>query len=190
MLDSVNMSATIGSQNTKEWPEVIHGIFRSMRIRQVGYVPDSGHAKLIGACVDDPEIVSVPLTSEEEGLGLITGAWLGGQRGALLMQSSGVGNCMNMFTLATNCRIPVLVLVTMRGEWGEFNPWQVPMGQAASSAIELLGGLVYRVEDSTSVGPTVEAAAKVAFNTSRLVGVMLAQQLIGAKRFSGNSDGA
>lgn len=182
------MDTTDGTQGPGGWPGIIYGILRSARVRQVGYVPDSGHTELIRACNDDPDIACISLTSEEEGIGLITGAWLGGQRGALLMQSSGVGNCMNMFTLATNCRIPVLLLVTMRGEWGEFNPWQVPMGRAAGPAIELSGGLVYRAEDAASVGPTVEAAANLAFNTSRLVAVMLSQRLIGAKNFDGDSD--
>jgi hypothetical protein len=70
------------------------------------------------------------LTTEEEGIALAAGAWLGGQRAVLLMQSSGVGNCINMLSLPVNCRMPFLTLVTMRGEWGEFNPWQVPMGTA------------------------------------------------------------
>ncbi len=158
-------------------------MFRAADIRQVGYVPDSGHAELIRLCTSDPDIVAVPLTSEEEGVSLVAGAWLGGQRGAILMQSSGVGNCMNLFTLAANCHFPVLLLVTMRGEWGEFNPWQVPMGRSAGPMIEMAGGTVYRAEDAASVGPVVEAAASLAFNTSGLVAVALAQKLIGAKTF-------
>ena len=80
------------------------------------------------ACRDDPNIADVVLTTEEEGVGLVAGAALGGERAALLMQSSGVGNCINMFSLLRNCGFAGLLLVTMRGEFGEFNPWQVPMG--------------------------------------------------------------
>ena len=68
----------------------------------------------------------MPLTTEEEGIGYLAGAWLGGLRGVLLMQSSGVGNCINTLALAAQARFPLLMLVTMRGEWAELNPWQNP----------------------------------------------------------------
>ena len=177
------MNFKTDSENKIDWPVDIHGVFHAEGVQQVSYVPDLGHSELIRLCADDPEIKSVPLTSEEEGLGLMAGAWLGGQRSALLMQSSGVGNCVNMFTLISNCRFPALVLVTMRGEWGEFNPWQVSMGRAAGPMIELAGGTIYRVETASEVGPVVEAAAKLAFNTSSFVAVMLGQKLIGVKSF-------
>jgi sulfopyruvate decarboxylase TPP-binding subunit len=112
-----------------EWPDDIFRVFRAADIRQVAYVPDAGHARLIDLCRADSAIRAVGLTTEEEGVALLAGAWLGGQRGALLMQSSGVGNCINMLSLITQCRFPLLSIVTMRGQWGEFNPWQVPMGQ-------------------------------------------------------------
>src|SRR5207302_9977905 len=115
-------------------------------IRQVGDVPDAGHSRLIELCQADPAIRAIPLTSEEEGIGLAAGAWLGGQRAALLMQSSGVGNCINLLSLAKSCRFPLTMLVTMRGEWAEFNPWQVPMGTKTQAALEMMDVLVYRVE--------------------------------------------
>ena len=107
-------------------------------MRQVGYVPDAGHTRLIERCCADPDIRDVVLTTEEEGVALAAGAWLGGQRAALLMQSSGVGNCVNMFSLARTCRFPLLMLITMRGEWEEFNPWQVPMGSIVEPVLKLV----------------------------------------------------
>ena len=101
--------------------------FKNADVRQVVYVPDAGHADLIDACIEDDEITSVPLTTEEEGVAVLAGAWLGGQRGVLLMQSSGVGNCINMFGLMQTCRFPMAAFVTMRGQWQEFNPWQMPL---------------------------------------------------------------
>ncbi len=86
----------------------------------------------------------IPLTTEEEGVALLAGAWAGGQRGVLLMQSSGVGNCINMLSLTQIFRLPFLTLVTMRGEWGEFNPWQVPMGSSTQAVFELSGIKVLR----------------------------------------------
>jgi sulfopyruvate decarboxylase alpha subunit len=129
------------------------------------------------------EIRAVGLTSEEEGIGLAAGAALGGQRAALLMQSSGVGNCINMLSLAKSCRFPLTMLVTMRGEWAEFNPWQVPMGTKTQAALELMDVLVYRVDRAEEAGETVAAALDIAFNGGLVTAVLLAQRLIGAKRW-------
>ena len=112
------------------WQDAVFEALRRAKIRQVGYVPDAGHARLIARAHADADMRAVVLTTEEEGIALAAGAWLGGERAVLLMQSSGVGNCINMLSLPLNCRMPFLTLVTMRGEWGEFNPWQVPMGNA------------------------------------------------------------
>ena len=118
------------------WPDAICGHFRRVGVRQVGYVPDAGHSRLIQLCQADNSIADVVLTTEEEGVGLVAGAALGGQRAALLMQSSGVGNCINMFSLLRNCGFGCVVLVTMRGEFGEFNPWQVPMGAITEDVLQ------------------------------------------------------
>jgi len=146
-------------------------------------VPDAGHSRLIELCRGDPAMRAVPLTSEEEGIGLAAGAWLGGQRPALLMQSSGVGNCINLLSLTKTCRFPLLMLVTMRGEWAEFNPWQVPMGRNTQAALELFDVLVYRAEHPDEAAETVAAALDIAFNGSLAVAVLLSQRLIGAKRW-------
>ena len=118
------------------WPDAIHGALGALGVRQVAYVPDAGHSRLIELCQADPAMRAVVLTTEEEGVALAAGAWLGGERAVLLMQSSGVGNCINMLALIRVGRFPLLALVTMRGEWGEFNPWQVPMGQSTPAVAE------------------------------------------------------
>ena len=164
-----------------DWRDGIFAALKKADIRQVGYVPDAGHARLIELCRADPEIAAVPLTSEEEGIGLAAGAWLGGQRAALLMQSSGVGNCINMLGLTKSCRLPLVMLVTMRGEWAEFNPWQVPMGSKTQAALELMDVLVYRVGHAEEAAETVAAALDIAFNGSLATAVLLSQRLIGAK---------
>jgi sulfopyruvate decarboxylase alpha subunit len=166
---------------TLSWPDAIYAQFRRVGIRQVGYVPDAGHSRLIELCVRDPEIHDVVLTTEEEGVGLVAGAWLGGQRAALLMQSSGVGNCINMFSLLQNCGFPCLVLVTMRGEFGEFNPWQVPMGSITEETLKLTGFLTYRVDNAADVDDIVGAGADMAFSGDLSVAILLSQRLIGRK---------
>jgi sulfopyruvate decarboxylase TPP-binding subunit len=123
----------MGEAGLSDWPDAIFDQLDALQVRQVCYVPDAGHTRLINRCADHPAMRSVPLTTEEEGVALLSGAWLGGQRGILLMQSSGVGNCINMLSLTQECRFPLLMLVTMRGEWGEFNPWQLPMGSSTGN---------------------------------------------------------
>jgi sulfopyruvate decarboxylase alpha subunit len=152
-------------------------------IRQVAYVPDAGHKWLIERCHADTSLDTISLTTEEEGIALLAGGWLGGVRGVLLMQSSGVGNCVNMLSLIHECRFPLLMIVTMRGEWGETNPWQVPMGQSTPAVLEHAGVIVHRVDDAHQVSATVAAAAQFAFVSSRPVAVLIGQRLIGAKQF-------
>jgi sulfopyruvate decarboxylase alpha subunit len=171
------------SSAAPDWRDEIFAALKTAEIRQVGYVPDAGHSRLIELCQADPGIRAIPLTSEEEGIGLAAGAWLGGQRAALLMQSSGVGNCVNMLSLAKACRFPLVLLVTMRGEWAEFNPWQVAMGSKTQAALELMDVLVYRAERAEEAAETVAAALDIAFNGSLAAAVLLSQRLIGAKRW-------
>jgi sulfopyruvate decarboxylase alpha subunit len=170
--------------STLDWPDAIYAQFRRVGIRQVGYVPDAGHSRLIELCVRDPDIHDVVLTTEEEGVALVAGAWLGGQRAALLMQSSGVGNCINMFSLLKNCGFPCLILVTMRGEFGEFNPWQVPMGSITEESLKLAGFLTYRVDNAADVDDIVGAGADMAFSGDLSVAILLSQRLIGRKVWS------
>jgi len=165
------------------WQDDVFNALKSARIRQVGYVPDAGHARLIARSHADPDLVPVVLTTEEEGVALAAGAHLGGDRAVLLMQSSGVGNCINMLSLLQSCRMPLLALVTMRGEWGEFNPWQVPMGSATEAALRLMGVQVRRVDRAEDAAETVTYAAALAFDSAIPVAVLLGQRLIGAKVF-------
>src|SRR2546423_6801606 len=109
-----------------DWPAQIHRELRAAGVRLVGYVPDAGHKRLIELCQTDKSMRAVVLSTEEEGIGLAAGAWLGGERTVLLMQSSGVGNIINALGTMKECRFPLVSIVTMRGEEGELHPWQVP----------------------------------------------------------------
>jgi sulfopyruvate decarboxylase alpha subunit len=164
-----------------DWRDQLYDCFKRADIRQVGYVPDAGHSRLIALCHDDPLIRDVPLTTEEEGVALAAGAWLGGERCALLMQSSGVGNCINMLSLARTCHFPLLMLITMRGEWEEFNPWQVPMGSAVEAVLRLCDAGVLRARKPKEVEGMAEHAAQLAFGEERIVALLLSQELIGKK---------
>jgi sulfopyruvate decarboxylase alpha subunit len=165
------------------WPDGIHRELGAAGVRMVGYVPDAGHKRLIELCQADASMRAVVLTTEEEGIGLAAGAWLGGQRSTLLMQSSGVGNIVNVLGMVRECRFPLVTLVTMRGEQGEFNPWQVPMGQAVRPVLESLGTVVHYVEKEDEVAPVVNAALRLAFGSYASVAVLISQRLIGIKSF-------
>ena len=165
------------------WPDDLYDLLKQHGIRQVALVPDAGHARLIRRCEADNDLRVVTLTTEEEGIALMQGAWLGGQKSVLLMQSSGVGNCINMLSLPQICRMPLLMIVTMRGEFGEFNPWQVPMGQGTQGALEAMGVLVRRADRADEVTREVAGAAHLAFNTWRPVAVLIGQNALGAKNF-------
>jgi sulfopyruvate decarboxylase alpha subunit len=164
-----------------DWPDRLYAALKRAGVRQVGYVPDAGHARLIERCRADPDIHDVALTTEEEGVALAAGAWLGGERCALLMQSSGVGNCVNMLSLARTCRFPLLMFVTMRGEWEEFNPWQQPMGAIVEPVLKLCEAEVYRATQPEEVEGLAERAVQQAFGGERIVALLLSQQLIGKK---------
>lgn len=166
-----------------DWPGEIHAVLGQAKVRVIGYVPDAGHKRLIELCQQDRAMRPVVLSTEEEGIGLAAGAWLGGVRSALLMQSSGVGNCINALGMVRECRFPLLVLVTMRGEFGEFNPWQVPMGQATAAVLSAMGVVVEEAPCAQEVAPTVAAAARLAFDSYAAVAVLIPQRVIGIKSF-------
>jgi len=165
------------------WHLDIFNVLRAEDITLVAQVPDAGHTPLIKLCEAQNDMDVVTLTTEEEGVGVLSGAWAGGRKGVLLMQSSGVGNCINAIALPAICRIPFLTIVSMRGEWGEFIPWQVPMGQGTPKVLEAMDVQVFRADYKDEVGSTVEAAARMAFNTRRSAAVLLSQKMIGAKQF-------
>ncbi|MBV9117243.1 MAG: phosphonopyruvate decarboxylase [Acetobacteraceae bacterium] len=170
-------------ESEQNWPDAIHALLKQHGIRQVALVPDAGHARLIRLCLADAAMEVVSLTTEEEGVALLLGAWLGGDKGVLLMQSSGVGNCVNMLSLSVLHRTPLPMVVTMRGDFGEFNPAQVPMGNATQTVLEAMGTLVRRADRAEDVAPTVDATIRFAFNTYRPTATLIGQRVLGAKTF-------
>ena len=166
-----------------DWHRDIFEILNGQNISLVAHVPDAAHSPLIKMCEAQNDMDVVTLTSEEEGVGLLCGAWAGNRKGVLLMQSSGVGNCVNALALPNICRIPFLTIVSMRGEWGEFIPWQVPMGQATPKVLEAMDVRVFRADFKQEVRTTVDAAANFSFNTRQCSAVLLSQKMIGAKQF-------
>ena len=166
-----------------DWQEDLYRVLKEFEVSQVSYVPDAGHRVLIDKSLADPEMHSVPLTTGEEGIAMLAGAHLGGARGVAAMQSSGIGNCVNMFSLVKNGLFPMLVLVSMRGDFGEGNPWQMPMGQAVEPVMEAMGFVTVRIDRPEDVEGAMRAACTMVFRSGQAVGVLLTQKLIGAKAF-------
>ena len=167
----------------RDWPAEIHAELSGAGVRLVGYVPDAGHKRLIELCQADRKMRAVVLSTEEEGIGLAAGAWLGGEKAVLLMQSSGVGNVINTIGMMKECRFPLVSLVTMRGQQGEFNPWQVPMGQATRGVLEAMGTIVQAADSAEEIAPAVNAALRLAYNSYASVAVLISQRVIGIKSF-------
>lgn len=166
-----------------EWPRALYETLRAADITHASYVPDAGHTSLINLLINDKNVITNVLTTEEEGIAIAAGAWLGGIRSVVLMQSSGVGNCINMLSLPVQSKMPLLMLVTMRGEWNEFNPWQVPMGQATQAALEAIGVTVLRAESARDLIETTEQATTMSFNADGQLAVLISQRLLGKKKW-------
>ena len=177
------MDPKINAGQAPRWQDQLYDELRRNNITQFAYVPDAGHSVLIDRSLADPGAHSVGLTSEEEGVAMLAGADLGGARGVLLMQSSGTGNCVNMLSLIKGSRFPFLTLITMRGEFGEGNPWQFAMGQAVEPVLKAMGVICLRIERPEDVLPSIKAAITMAFQSGQAVAVLLAQKLVGAKKF-------
>ena len=165
------------------WSRGLYDLVKQQGVRQVSLVPDAGHSALIRLCEADPDLRMVRLTTEEEGIALAVGAWLGGEKSVLLMQSSGVGNCINMLSMLSVCQVPLAMLVTMRGDWAEFNPWQVPMGRATKNVLEEMDVLVNRADSEEDVVPLAEGTLRIAYNTLRPAALLIGQRILGAKTF-------
>ncbi len=166
-----------------QWADDVFKVLVKVDVRQAAYVPDAGHTRLIRRCHATKRMAAVPLTTEEEGIALLAGAWLGGERGVLLMQSSGVGNCINMLSLTRACEFPLLMLVTMRGQWREFNPWQLPMGRNCRRILAAAGVTCDTVAEPARVGAVVAKAARDVFERGGRHAVLLHQKLMARKTF-------
>ena len=167
---------------TVSWQDSLYEVLRENGVDIFSYVPDAGHRILIDRSLADADVKSVPLTTEEEGVGICVGAHLGGKRAVLLMQSSGVGNCVNFFSFA-KAGFPLFSIISMRGDFGEGNPWQMAMGQAVEPVMSAMGIICLRADEPAQVVPTTTAAMTMCYKSGQSVAVLLTQRLLGAKAF-------
>ncbi|MBN9261465.1 MAG: phosphonopyruvate decarboxylase [Hyphomicrobium sp.] len=165
------------------WQKVVYDTLKKNGVTIFSYVPDAGHRMAIDLSLADPDVHSVALTTEEEGVALAAGAHLGGAKSALLMQSSGLGNCINFFSMITGGKFPFLTILSMRGDYGEGNPWQMGMGKAVRPILDAMGFVTVEITQKDEVERAIDAACTMAFQSGEAVAVLLTQKLIGAKKF-------
>jgi|SRR5210317_219520 sulfopyruvate decarboxylase alpha subunit len=165
------------------WQNNLFEILKNEGISIFSYVPDAGHKVLIDRALLDDTITAIPLTSEQEGIGIAAGAYLGGSKAVLLMQSSGVGNCINQLSLIKHGQFPFLTIISMRGEFGEGNPWQYAMGEAVIPSLESIGVKCLKIYNQDDVSKTIQSALTMTFKAERSIAVLLSQKLLGSKKF-------
>ena len=169
-------------QANPEWSESMADVLRRNGIDLFATVPDSIVGQVLEHLWRDDACKVVTVCREEEGLGLLSGAYLAGKRGALLMQNSGLGNCVNtLASLNLAAQIPVVLVISHRGDIGEFNPAQVPMGQALErilASLDIRYGLPRSVEELEAMG---DGLIKLAYTRSLPIAFVLPPQLTGGK---------
>lgn len=164
------------------WPERIITHLKAYNIRFLSYVPDSIIEKMLHVARQDPFFDILPLAREEEGIGVVTGQYVGGERGAMLMPTSGLGNAVNgLASLAIPYHIPLPIFIGCRGELGEFNPSQVPMGQALRPILDALHIPYFELVHPEEVDVVVDGALKLAFALEQPVALLISTQLAGWK---------
>ena len=165
------------------WSRQLMSLLNEAGVNLYTHIPDAGNKTLIELATAQNDTQTVLLTSEEEGVALCAGADLVGGRGILCMQSSGVGNVPNFLSFAKGGRFPLLMMVTMRGEYGEQNPWQYPMGQAVQPVLEAMGVLTFWVYEAADLEKAATAAINSAFHGGQAAALILSQRVLGAKAF-------
>ena len=164
------------------WPQLIIEQLKAYNVRFISYVPDACGEHILRAAREDSFFDILPLAREEEGVGVVTGQYLAGERGAILMPTSGVGNSINAFaSLAIPYQIPMPVFIGWRGALGEFNAAQVPMGQELVPILESLNIPHFILSRPEEVEVRVSGALKLAFVLEQPVAVLISMELAGWK---------
>jgi sulfopyruvate decarboxylase alpha subunit len=149
-----------------EWVNRALDGFRRLDVDLVAHLPDSTVGPLVDAVEATSDVETVLVTREEEAVGVLAGAWLGGRRGVLCCQSSGLATAFNAIaSLSLPARLPFLAVVTRRGDLGEFNVAQVPGGYGMPGMLDALGVRNRCVDDVDEVAEHVVMAGETAYAT-------------------------
>jgi sulfopyruvate decarboxylase alpha subunit len=182
MATVVKRSGRHQAASAPAWAHRVLEAFRAEDVRNLVFVPDTVMGRLLALAEEDGSFRPIAVHREEEAVGVLSGLYLGGQRGAMLVQSSGLGNALNALgSLAAAYRIPFPLLVSLRGELGEFNPAQLVMGRAVPGCLGALGlqHVTLRREDELEV--LLAGALKTCYTSDEPFGILLSAQLTGWK---------
>ncbi|MFB6298862.1 MAG: thiamine pyrophosphate-binding protein [Halobacteriales archaeon] len=164
------------------WERAVVDAFDRTGVDTVAYLPDSILDDLVGMLEADESIEAIRVSREEEAVGVLAGAWLGGRRGALVCQSSGLANCFNAIgSHVKPAGIPFLGLVTRRGGLGDHNFAQIPAGYNMPRLLDDMGVRNTSLDGSTDVGSSVELAIETTFSTADPYIMLLERELTGGK---------
>src|SRR5215468_4710141 len=179
---SLKRSGRHQAADAPTWARTILDAFRTEDIRALVFLPDTVMGRLLALAEADPFFQLIGVHREEEAVGILTGLFLGGKRGAMLIQSSGLGNALNALgSLAMAYRIPFPLLVSLRGELGEFNPAQLHMGRAVPGCLDALTIQHVTLYSEDHLPTIVEGALKTCFTAEEPFGILLSAQLTGWK---------
>jgi sulfopyruvate decarboxylase alpha subunit len=177
--------ANSGSANSgSAWHEIVLASLKSNNVKLVVYVPDRVFTPLIKAIHDDPYFITFAATREEEAIGIVSGAWMAGMRGAVLMQTSGFATIPNaLASLVVPSQIPALIFVSERGTLGEFNLGQAMVCKTMRPVLDSLGVETHTITRIDELAFIIDRSIKQAVATLAPVTFILSPLLTGGKVF-------
>jgi sulfopyruvate decarboxylase alpha subunit len=186
MTDSRTRAKTSHETSHKTWHGIVLATLKDNDVRLIVYVPDRVFTPLIKAFHADPFFTTFAATREEEALGIISGAWMGGMRGAVLMQTSGFGTIPNaLASLVVPCQIPALIFVSERGTLGEFNLGQALVCKTMRPVLNSLAVENITITRQDELAFSIDRSIKQAVATQAPVTFILSPLLTGGKVFEG-----
>ena len=166
-----------------DWTDIVVEPLKSNQLDIVAYVPDTVTWRVLDKLESDTAFRVVPASREEEAIAIVAGAYAAGKRGAVFMQSSGFGNCINVLgSLCIPYRIPLPMFISMRGGLGEFNMAQVPVGKAVAPILDTLGLQHFAPTRKEELSTVLDGAIQLCYSGRLPVGVLLPTLLTGGKR--------
>ncbi|MDR3537558.1 MAG: decarboxylase [Acetobacteraceae bacterium] len=167
------------------WHEITRAVLKRHDVRLVTYVPDNVLRPLIEGIHADPFFTAFAVTREEEGVGIINGAWMGGTRGILLMQTSGFATLPNVLaSLSVPFQIPTLMMVSERGTLGEFNIGQSLVARTMRPVLDALAIETHTMTRLDEAEFILDRSITQAIATAAPVCFILSPLLTGGKAFA------
>lgn len=158
---------------------IVYDALKASGIRLISALPETWLVHLIRLAEDDPEMILVRLAKEEEGVGISMGAHLAGTRSAMLMQNHGFLAAINgIVSGAQLYRVPLLMLISQRGEFGERDPWQTEGGGVTVPVLDALRIPYLRLDSPDHVAHRIREAQTLAYSANRPIALLLCRDLM------------